>query len=459
MLRISNTGAATFSSSVTAGGGFEIPNGQFYRARRSSSNILIDLLGIEAGTDNTRLLITGDFNIKNGSLTTLLNINTTGLASFNDNIVLNNGRFYQARRTSGGAIINVLGFESGTDDLVQVFSNNWKLRGTGGAGDEKITVTSGGYVGIGTPSPATLLQLNSATGVNTTLSFSENGTLKWYNRHNAGDGSYQIVDVTNSATRLNITSGGNLGLGVTPSAWTNPFNVLEGGGNGFQQFIGFQNNDNSLKLGVNHYYNGSNYVYSNNGLASRLDINADRFIWNTAPSGTAGNAISFTQAMTLFSNGNLAVGPTTDAGYKLDVNGSARATSFIKSGGTSSQFLMADGSVSTGSSGYKCYVALIGQIGTNAPTVTILENTIGAIVWSYVSPGVYLGTLSGAFTAAKTTCEISTISNMYNINFSLQRNNNSNQVFLQTLSSGTGTNGLLAALGDNSAKIEIRVYN
>jgi predicted heme/steroid binding protein len=75
------TGAATFSSSVTATS-FEVGNGQFYKARRSSGNLLIDLLGIESGTDNTRLLITGDFNIKNGSLSTLFNMTTTGAATF-----------------------------------------------------------------------------------------------------------------------------------------------------------------------------------------------------------------------------------------------------------------------------------------------------------------------------------------------------------------------------------------
>jgi len=55
--------------------------------------------------------------------------------------------------------------------------------------------------------------------------------------------------------------------------------------------------------------------------------------------------------MTLFAGGNIAIGTTTDAGYKLDVNGTGRftstltANSFVKSGGTSSQFLKADGSV------------------------------------------------------------------------------------------------------------------
>ena len=65
---------------------------------------------------------------------------------------------------------------------------------------------------------------------------------------------------------------------------------------------------------------------------------------------------------TLFPSGNYGLGITLDAGYKLDVNGTARisgalsgtsasfsssitASSIIKSGGTSSQFLKADGSV------------------------------------------------------------------------------------------------------------------
>ena len=45
------------------------------------------------------------------------------------------------------------------------------------------------------------------------------------------------------------------------------------------------------------------------------------------------------------SNSNVLIGTTTDAGYKLDVNGTIRGSSFTKTGGTSSQFLKADGSV------------------------------------------------------------------------------------------------------------------
>ena len=46
---------------------------------------------------------------------------------------------------------------------------------------------------------------------------------------------------------------------------------------------------------------------------------------------------------------------------------------------------------------YKVYTALLNQTGVAAPVPTILENTLGNIVWSYVAAGNYKGTLTGAF--------------------------------------------------------------
>jgi hypothetical protein len=47
--------------------------------------------------------------------------------------------------------------------------------------------------------------------------------------------------------------------------------------------------------------------------------------------------------------------------------------------------------------GYKRYIALISQTGTNDPTLSILENTIGDIVWTRAAGGVYQGYLNNAF--------------------------------------------------------------
>ena len=55
--------------------------------------------------------------------------------------------------------------------------------------------------------------------------------------------------------------------------------------------------------------------------------------------------------------------------------------------------------------GYKIYAAFLNQTSTNAPTATILENTLGGdIVWTYNSVGQYVGTLVGAFTTNRTVC-------------------------------------------------------
>lgn len=54
----------------------------------------------------------------------------------------------------------------------------------------------------------------------------------------------------------------------------------------------------------------------------------------------------------------------------------------------------------------KKYKALLTQAGAAAPTVVVLENTIGAIVWTRTSAGVFAGTLANAFVANKTTCEL-----------------------------------------------------
>jgi len=55
---------------------------------------------------------------------------------------------------------------------------------------------------------------------------------------------------------------------------------------------------------------------------------------------------------------------------------------------------------------YKVYAALFNQTGTDNPIVTILENTVGYIIWTRNSVGTYSGTLNGAFISDKVVCEL-----------------------------------------------------
>ena len=61
-----------------------------------------------------------------------------------------------------------------------------------------------------------------------------------------------------------------------------------------------------------------------------------------------------------------------------------------------------------GGSSPAVYRALLNQAGTAAPVATVLENTIGAIVWSRSTDGQYIATLAGAFTTSKTALIICT---------------------------------------------------
>jgi hypothetical protein len=54
---------------------------------------------------------------------------------------------------------------------------------------------------------------------------------------------------------------------------------------------------------------------------------------------------------------------------------------------------------------YKVYTALISQEGTSAPTATVLENTVGAVTFSYTDVGVYNVVSPELFTDGKTFVE------------------------------------------------------
>jgi len=141
------------------------------------------------------------------------------------------------------------------------------------------------------------------------LDNSAGGVSGAYNGNMWHTGAYSLVFGTNSLERARIDSSGNVGIGVTPSAW-NTYKALEIGrvGNYFAGYSG----GTELTLGANAYYS-TGWKYAVTGaLATRyMTDNSGGHYWYNAPSGTAGNAINFAQAMTLDASGNLLVGATT----------------------------------------------------------------------------------------------------------------------------------------------------
>ena len=118
--------------------------------------------------------------------------------------------------------------------------------------------------------------------------------------------------------RLRLDSAGNLGLGVTPSAWLSSVRAYQVGYGAFRAFTSSAN----TYVDNNNYVNSvGNDIYLNNGFAGRYRIADNQHIWYQAPSGTAGNTITFTQAMTLDASGNLGIGTTSAIGMRLRVTG------------------------------------------------------------------------------------------------------------------------------------------
>jgi len=123
---------------------------------------------------------------------------------------------------------------------------------------------------------------------------------------------------------MRIDSSGNFGLGVTPSAWqvnNRAIQLLEG-----YASISSNNSQGCCDVAFNCFNGGSAatsaWKYTNTGVAvSLFQQQAGAFKFLTAASGTAGNTISFTQAMTLTSGGTFAVGITNPTGSSGDAVG------------------------------------------------------------------------------------------------------------------------------------------
>ncbi len=216
-----------------------------------------------------------------------------------------------------------------------------------------LTINASQNVGIGTASPSQKLTISGTAATNMTsigLVGSTTGYQRILMNNTSGGaqfgiegstasticvgsaayatvmGSYQNYPtqvITNNNVVATFDPAGNLGLGVTPSAWVSTAKVFEVGSTG-----SFSNSGaNDTAISDNRYYNGTNNIYKTTNPATIYSLASGQHRWFTAPSGTAGNAITFTQAMSLLANGSLCVGTTTQLnGGSLNIYGAANSS-------------------------------------------------------------------------------------------------------------------------------------
>jgi hypothetical protein len=306
--------------------------------------------------------------------------------------------------TSGFILKNFSGSEAqlvNADNGPMVFKTN---------DTEFIRLTAGGNLGIGTSTPSAPLVVNKngwAYSGNATLTgvfvdgsgnkgvalgydnTSQTGIIYPFTTSAASSLSFWTYPGSGSITeRMRLDSSGNLGLGVTPSAWGSGWKALQIGSGGPSIWT----DSGRAFYSSNVYFDGTNRKYVTTNAAVEMAMDGGAFQFKVAPSGTAGNTITFTQAMTLDASGNLLVGTTsgsfTASGRgNITVNGSSSAVYALQVGGTAKGYAFHDGTDMTVANDANGYLRFNTNATERARITAAGEFVVGSTTSAYTSSG------------------------------------------------------------------------
>jgi len=223
---------------------------------------------------------------------------------------------------------------SSNPESLRVVASTFKVNtGTSGSGTERMVISSTGNVGIGLGSGTPAARLHVASGIYESdteiIRLGRNDSAVRYHSIYANASAtpatskiqfkiHDGVTTTSQATVLTLTGAGNMGLGVTPeSDWHSSNTALQLGlGASIYGDTTATGNQSSANARATQGSSLNGYKYISTDKASTYQQYDGQHNFRVAPSGTAGNAISWTTAMIIDNNSVVTIGKQSTAGGK-----------------------------------------------------------------------------------------------------------------------------------------------
>jgi hypothetical protein len=124
------------------------------------------------------------------------------------------------------------------------------------------------------------------------------GTFRVVGAGTAGSTDAVQFNVAAPANAMVLNASGNLGLGVSPSAWGTGYKALD-----VNTFGSINSTGSNMRVTSNAFFNGTQWIRKIEAEAARYDQTAGEHKWFIGAYGAAGASIAFTQVMTLKQTG------------------------------------------------------------------------------------------------------------------------------------------------------------